>query len=99
MTIPPRAPLQICSRSCVRELSGGHVSRSHACGIAISPDALYVAASSEDRSVAVYDLRGGKGEVAARLRCATDAVTAVAWHPALAHVAAGSLDGGVRFFR
>ena len=38
------------------------------------------------------------GGVVSRLLCATDVATAVAWHPAVASVVVGSLDGGIRFF-
>ena len=45
------------TRECVRQLSGAHSHRSHAGGIAASPDAFYVAVGSEDRSATIYDLR------------------------------------------
>ena len=82
---------------CARQLAGAHSNRSRACGIALSPDGIYVATGSEDRSAWVYDLR--TGGAAARLRGATDSVTAVAWHPRMPLLAAGSLDGGLRFYR
>jgi hypothetical protein len=85
------------SGECARVLSGGHLNHQHATGVAVSADACFVAVGSEDRTAVIYDVRAGG--VLAKLRGATDTVTSVAFHPGLPHLAAGSLDGGVRFYR
>ena len=84
------------SASCARVLTGGHVSRAGTAGIAISPCATFIATGSDDGACVVYDLR--KSEPCARLGGARDAVTAVAWCPAVPRLFAGSLDGGVRAY-
>ena len=86
----------IRANRCARQLFGGHVNRVHACGAALSPCLTYAAVGSEDRCAVVYDLRTGRA--AAKLRGAGDAVTSVAWSPLACTLAAGSLDGGVRFY-
>ena len=78
-----------------RTLSGGHVNRVHAIGAAFSPDASLLAVGSEDRTAVVYDLR--TGGVLAKLRGATDTVTAVAW-TASGTLLASALDGGLRAY-
>lgn len=83
---------------CVRQLTGSHSNRVHTCSATFSPDLMYIATGSEDRSVVIYDLRKD-GDCLMKLRGATDTVTTVAWHPLLPHIASGSLDGNVRFFR
>jgi WD40 repeat protein len=86
----------IRANACARQLFGGHVNRVHACGAALSPCLTYAAVGSEDRCAVVYDLRTGRP--VAKLRGAGDAVTSVAWSPLACALAAGSLDGGVRFY-
>ena len=83
---------------CVRQLTGNHVNRVHTCSATFSPDLMYIATGSEDRSVVIYDLRKD-GECVMKLRGATDTVTSVNWHPLLPHIVSGSLDGNVRFYR
>jgi WD40 repeat protein len=84
------------SAACARQLCGGHIDRVGHAGVAMSPCGGFVASGSDDRTAAVYDLRSALP--VARLAGAADAVTAVAWHPRTPCLAAGSLDGGVRFF-
>ena len=93
------------SATCARQLSGGHTSRALPCGVALSPCATKVATGSEDKRAVVYDLRGGGGGgggggagALERHSGASEAVTAVAWHPLLPRLFAGSLDGGVRCY-
>ena len=86
----------IRANACARQLFGGHVNRVHACGAALSPCLTYAAVGSEDRCAVVYDLRTGRA--LAKLRGAGDVVTSVAWSPLTCTLAAGSLDGGVRFY-
>lgn len=72
--------------------------------LAMSPDGLYVAVCSDDRSVAIYDVRAegrpaaGAAAAVARLRGAGDVMTALAWHPQLPVLLAGALDGTVLAF-
>jgi WD40 repeat protein len=86
----------IRANRCARQLFGGHVNRVHALAAALSPDLVYVATGSEDRSCVIYDLRTSAH--VAKLSGATDSVTSVAWHPLTSSLASGSLDGGVRFY-
>ena len=84
------------SAKCARQLAGAHVSRAMGTGAALSPCAALVAVGSEEKRVAVYDLR--TSQAVERLAGASDAVTAVAWHPRAPMLFAGSLDGGVRAY-
>ena len=86
----------IRANRCARQLFGGHLNRVHACGAALSPCLTYAAVGSEDRCAVIYDLRTSRALV--KLRGAGDAVTSVAWSPTACTLAAGSLDGGVRFY-
>jgi hypothetical protein len=86
------------SAKCARQLAGAHVSRAlpGGTGAALSPCAVFVAVGSEEKRAVVYDLRT-EGAVA-RVGGASDAVTAVAWHPRAPCLATGSADGGVRMY-
>jgi WD40 repeat protein len=86
----------IRANRCARQLFGGHVNRVHSLSAALSPDLIYVATGSEDRSCVIYDLRTSSHVV--KLSGATDTVSTVAWHPLTCSIATGSLDGGVRFY-
>ena len=86
----------IRANRCARQLFGGHVNRVHTLTAALSPDLVYAATGSEDRSCVIYDLRTSSH--VAKLSGATDSVTSVAWHPLTASLVTGSLDGGVRFY-
>lgn len=72
--------------------------------LCMSPDGLYVAVASDDRSIAIYDVRAegkasaGAAAAVARLRGAGDVMTALAWHPQLPVLLAGALDGTVLAF-
>ena len=84
------------SAKCGRQLSGAHVSRSMATGAALSPCATLVACGSEEKRAVVYDLR--TEQCVERHAGASEAVTAVAWHPRQPMLMAGSTDGGVRVY-
>ena len=57
----------------------------------------YVATGSEDRTVRLFDLAGGR-ELCRLSAGQRDAVCGVAFNPAFAQLAAASYDGSVRFF-
>jgi hypothetical protein len=84
------------SAECARQLAGGHVSRTLPTGAALSPCATFVACGSEERRAVVYDLR--TEACVERHAGASDAVTAVAWHPRRPTLFAGSADGGLRAY-
>lgn len=78
--------------------TGGHVNRVHACGVSLSADGVYLATGSEDRAAVIYDTRMPDAPVA-KLRGATDAVTAVAFHPQVPALLVGGLDGLCRIYQ
>ena len=75
----------------------GHVNRHcEQVTCALSPCLRYLAVGSEDRAAHVVDVR--TGTALARLTGTRDTVTAVAFSQLFPQLAAGSLDGKVRFY-